>query len=308
LLPSCKERNTEYPPRTWSEYTYTTSDIAPRTISAIYLENEHSIWLGAQGNEGLLHFDGYKWTVFGKDNTGCDFDSVSAMIRDGNGTLWAGWKSGLASFDGTDWHPITAFDGLRVTSLAVEGIGNIKVGIKGKSGGVASLQNNSWTFASPNNSTIHSANINAVASDRGQVLWCATADHGIIRLKNNAWESMTNTIPLLSQEFTCVALAADGSIWAGSSASQLVHFYDDTFTIFNTGTSRPITSVAVADNGNLWCSTSGAGLIKFDGTSWTSYTMDNASLPTNDILNLSKGGPGIIYFSIPGGKVLMIKQ
>ena len=119
---------------------------------------------------------------------------------------------------------------------------------------------------------------------------------------------MSNAIPLLSREFTCLTTAADGSVWAGSAASQLIHFHDGTFTVFNTGTSRPITSVVIADNGNLWCSTSGAGLIRFDGTAWTSYTVDNAALPTNDILNVSKGGSGILYFSIAGEKVLMINQ
>lgn len=308
MLVSCKEKNAEYPPLKWSDYGYTSTSIEPRAISAILYESEHSIWLGAQNAEGLLYFDGYTWNIFNKENTGISFDSITSFIRDGNGKLWIGWKNGLASYDGNLWQQISRFEGLCVTSVAVEGIGNIKAGIKGKSGGIAELQNNDWIFHSKSNSDIPSENINALTSDHEQLLWMATADTGIVRFKNNSWENMSSEIPLLSQEFTCVITAPDGSIWAGSSASQLIHFYDDTFTVFNTGTSKPITSIVAAENGTVWCSTSGAGLVKFDGFGWNSFTMENEALPSNDILNIAKGFPGYLFFSVPNGKILIINQ
>ena len=136
----------------------------------------------------------------------------------------------------------------------------------------------------------------------------ATSDKGIIRYKNNEWESMNVGIPLLSQNFTSITVAPDGSIWAGSTASQLIHFHDNTFTLFTTGASKPITSVVVAGTDTVWCSTFGAGLIKFDRTTWSSYSMANAKLPTNDIFCLATFDAGNLIFSIPGGKVLLIKN
>lgn len=308
IFPSCKEKNTEFPPRTWDTFFYETTEIAPRTVSSIFYENDHSIWLGAAGTEGLLLQDGYKWNEYNKDNTGISFDSVASFARDGNNRLWVGWKTGLATFEGSNWQKSGLFDGLNITSVVVEGIENIKVGIKGKSGGMASMNQNHWTFYTLLNSDIPSENINAMVSDHEQALWMATADKGIVRFKNEKWEVVSTDISLVSQEFTCLTLSPDGSIWAGSAASQLIHFYDGTFVVYNTGTSKPITSVVVSDDGNLWCSTLGAGLVKFDGSSWSSYTMENAYLPSNDILCLSKGYPGNLFFSIPGGKVLMINQ
>jgi len=308
LFASCKEKNPEYPPRTWSEYVYTGSGISARDISAIYYENDHSLWFGAKGSEGLLYHDGYKWNVFDKTNTGIDFDSITSLVRDGNNKIWIGWKSGLAMYDGNNWQEINQFKGLRVTSVLVEGIGTIRVAIKGVSGGIATLLNNEWRFETLNNSDIPSGNINSIVSDNDQVLWLASADKGIIRLKNAEWENMSSELALLTQNFTSITKAIDGSIWAGSESSQLIHFYDNTFTILNTGTSSPITSTVIADNGNVCCSTFGSGLIVFNGITWISYTTENVALPSNDILTLAKGDKGTLFFSIPGGKVLIINH
>jgi len=308
ILLSCKEKNDEYPPRTWSDYSYTGSGIAARNISTLFYENEHSLWLGAQGSEGLLYFDGYTWNIFDKENTGIEFDSVTSISRDGNDKIWVGWKSGLATYDGSKWRNINQFSGLRVTSVAVEGIGIIRVGIKGVSGGLATLRNEEWKFETLTNSDIPSENINSMVSDHGQVLWMASADKGVMRLKNAEWQNISDNLPLITQNFGCITKAPDGSIWAGSTASQLIHFHTDTFTILNTGTSEPITSIVTTGDGNVWCSTPGAGLIKFDGINWTSYTIENAALPSDHILCLSAGSPGYLLFSTEGGKLNLIKQ
>ena len=308
VVTSCKEKNDEYPPRCWSEYSYAGSGISQRDISVIYYENDHSLWLGAKGNEGLLHNDGYNWTVYDNSTSGIDFDSITAITRDGNNKLWVGWKSGLAFFDGDKWQEISQFKGLRVTSVAVEGIGNIRVGIKGKSGGFATMQNNEWHFQTLINSDIQSGNINSLVSDHDQVVWLTSADKGIIRLKNEEWESMSAGLPLLSQNFSPIARAEDGSIWAGSETSQLIHFHNDTYTILNTGTSKPITAIEVSGDGNIWCGTFGAGIVRFDGKNWSGFTMENAAMPSNEIVCLTAASPGYLLFSVSGGKLYLFKQ
>jgi ligand-binding sensor domain-containing protein len=308
FLPSCKEKNEDYPPQTWSEYSYTGKGIEARDISTIYYENDHSLWLGAKEDKGLLHHDGYKWNVFDKINTGIDFDSVTSIIRDGNNKLWVGWKNGLAVYDGVGWQNIIEFSGLRVTSVAIEGIGYIRVGIKGESGGIATLQNDKWSFETPGNTEIPSGNINGLVSDNNQVLWLSSADKGIIRLKNAVWEIESDGLPLLSKDFTPITKASDGTVWAGSSASQLIHFFDDTYTLLQTGTSKPITSIVVTDDGSIWCSTMGAGLVKFDGSLWSSFSKENEMLPSDDILYLTAANPGVLLFSTPGGKLYLINQ
>jgi ligand-binding sensor domain-containing protein len=308
VITSCKEKNEEYPPRNWSEYSYTGSGISLRDISAINYENDHSLWLGAKDKEGLLHNDGYKWNIYDFATTGIDFDSITSIVRDGSNKLWVGWKSGLAVYDGNSWKEIDEFAGLRVTSVIVEGISKMRVGIKGKSGGVATMQNNQWYFQTLVNSDIISGNINAMVSDYNQVLWLASADKGIFQLKNEEWESMSKDFPLFSQNFSSITKAPDGSIWAGSEASQLLHFMDDAYISLNTGTSKPITSVVATDDETIWCGTFGAGIVSFDGKNWSSYTMENAALPSDEIVCLTTASPGYLLFSVSGGKLYLLKQ
>lgn len=308
MLSSCKEKNSEYPPRIWSEYSYISEKIPVREISVIYFENEHSIWLGSKGQEGLLHNDGYKWNVFDKANTSIDFDSITSMIRDGNGLLWVGWKNGLASYDGSTWKNTSSLSGMCVTSLAVEGIGNIIVGIKGANGGIAKLIDNQWHFYTQANSDIPSGKINALTSDHNQTIWLASANKGIAQFKNSVWTNISSEMSLLSNEFTCIKTAPDGSVWAASAASQLVHFHNDTFTILNTGASKPITSMFITAEGNIWCGTQGGGLIKFDGTSWSIYNTDNGMIPENDVCCVSEGYAGYLFVGVRSGKILIIKQ
>lgn len=308
IFPSCKEKNEEYPPVEWSEFFFDAKNIAARPVSAILNENNHSVWLGSQGDEGLLYFDGYSWKVFDSENTGIAFDSITCITRDGNGILWVGWKSGLAKYDGTAWAEIAPFSKRVVTSFAVEGLGSLWVGTKSGefTGGLAHGLDNQWVFNPiPDFPTTE---ITALIMDFEQGLWVATQDNGILKVKNNAWEKASEAIPLITQHGSALALSPDGSIWTAMIYQQLVHFRESGFTLLNTGTSVQLTSIFPAENGNLWCGTFGAGLLKFDGKTWTSFNMDNARLPSNEVLTLAKGDNGFLYFSLKNGQILSIKQ
>ena len=308
LFPSCKEKNEEYPPVVWNDFFFNAQHIAARPVSAILNENNHSVWLGSQGGEGLLHFDGYSWKVFDYETTGIDFDSITCITRDGNGLLWVGWKSGLAKYDGTSWTRIGQFNNRIVTSLSVAGLGSLWIGMKSGEfpGGLAYGLDNQWVFDPIPD--FPSTEINALMLDFEQVLWIATQDLGIIKVKNSTWKKASEAIPLITQHGSALALSSDGSIWAAMLSQQLVHFDKSGFTLFNTGTSVQVTGIFSAENGNIWCSTSGAGLLKFDGKNWTSFNMGNARLPSNDVLTLAKGDSGFLLFSLKNGQVLSIKQ
>jgi ligand-binding sensor domain-containing protein len=67
--------------------------------------------------------------------------------------------------------------------------------------------------------------------------------------------------------------------------------------------SNQFLNVAVDPDGVLWCGSgdvSGAGLFRFDGTTWTSFTMANSKIPSNDIYRMSIGCDGTVWASSYG--------
>jgi len=309
FLPSCKEKNEVFPPKVWSEYPYSGAAQPKTEITAIFFDSDHSFWLGLKDKDGLLYNDGYAWKRFDITTTGIEIDSVTAIVRDGNNKLWIGSKDGLACFDGLSWSKIAALENKSVSSIAVEGIGNLWVGLKGSTKGVAYLHNNVWTiFNKDNTGGILDSEVNAIAIDRNQLVWFATKDQGIIkRDQYHNWQFMTLYGYIDTVNFSCLATATDGSVWASNAASQLVHFQTGEFSILETGTGKPITSMLFAEDGTLWCGTLGAGLLKFDGSIWKSYTVANADLPSDNVYCLTKGFDGDLFFTTTGGRLLYLK-
>ncbi len=303
---SCKERNEDFPLVPWDTYFYSKADIAPRPVSAILVLNDHSEWYGSRDKQGLVHFNGYKWLVFDQSNTAVPFDSITAMLEDGNGLLWVSYKSGLASFDGKSWLNIPELSGLNITSLALQGIGIVWAGIDGNSqtGGLARFSGGNWSFMNPLNSGIASSHTRAVLTDASQNIWAASSDKGISRFNGREWEYFdTETLPVLSDNFSSLAMDPQGNVWAGTASSQLVRF-SSSVVVFNTGTGSAVSGLLATGDGKIWIGTAGAGIVSFDGLNWQSYTKQNSRLPCDSVVSMGLHADGKIMAAFPDGRVI----
>ncbi len=312
LVSSCAKLNDDYPPVPWQTYFYKSKNIAPRPVTVIFYEDEQRQWLGAQQQQGLLFNNGKQWITYDAQNIGINLDSVSCVVRDGNDKVWVGWKSGLAVFDGQKWTKIPQFDGRNVSSIAVEGIENLWVGINGSasSGGLAYFENRAWVFYNLSNSGIPSSKIQKLLLDASQRLWVCSADKGVFNFQNGIWKSFDFTQPAIpSSNFKSICLDGDQKVWAGSVTSQLVCFTNNSLSlILKTGTPAPITSLVADAQNNIWCSTYGAGLLKLSNGKWSSLTAQNARLPSDTILCMAEGPNGTILFSLMNSMILSVNN
>ncbi|NVO21425.1 MAG: hypothetical protein HXX13_17120 [Bacteroidetes bacterium] len=310
VLAGCKERNELYPPPPWANYFFEKPGILSRPVTAIFETNDHYTWFGSQDNKGLLFNDGYGWKQFDLTSTGINFDSVTAIVQDGNGLTWIAWKAGLATYNGTSFNVIPQFEGMKVTSVCVQGIGIVWIGLDGnqQTGGLAKYENGNWTFYHPAPGDLPSSHIRSLAFDFDQQLWIGTSDHGVIRYNGHSWTEYSSAW-LGSDPGTINSLAVDtaGIVWAGTSTSCLLKFSNAGASILNSGTLKPINSIVASHDGTIWMGTGGAGILTYRNGKWTGYTSSNAYLPVDNVLTMSVNKGGKILSSLSDGHVIYFK-
>lgn len=310
LLASCAEKNDIFPPVPWGTYFFEKSDIPARLISALLIENEQSEWYGSQGNEGLIHFDGYEWTILNAANTGIEFDSVTAIVRDGNDNLWVGWKKGLAKYDGKVWKEIQEFHGKLVTGIVTQGIGIVWVSMDGgvSWGGLAKYEAGSWTILNPANSPIPSSYIRCMLISPEQVIWLGTADAGLVSYRSGSWNVYdTQETGIKDAAFTCLDIDEEGTVWAGTAKSQLMKISNGISSILETGASSAPTGIATITGGGLYITTQSSGILRFKDGVWSSYTSENIHFPSNEFLFIARHPDGKYLASCRDGHILYFK-
>ena len=108
-------------------------------IYTIAIDSQGNKWIGT--NEGLVKFDGVRWTVYKTLNSGLPSNYVYAIAIDSQGTKWIGTNEGLARFDGVNWAVYKTssldFPSDNVYTIAIDSEGTKWIGTNG---GVAVYQ------------------------------------------------------------------------------------------------------------------------------------------------------------------------
>ncbi len=249
------------------------------------------------------------------------------------GTIPVGTRTSVTSaviFDGKVWACIS--DGQTVNRVAMASLANPNL-----------LPPETWTLQTVG-TTSTVPRVLAVFAGR---LYVGTSS-GLFSYVNNAWTEVPglsgrNIIGLAASSSTLIVVTLDRSVFsvtAANVATQVpaaltatpssVTATTDGKPVVGTTTlglltlataweshmpngpnSNQFLNVTVDPDGIVYCGSgdvSGAGLFRFDGTTWTSYTMANSKIPSNDIYRTSVGCDGTVYASTYGrGLIAMPK-
>lgn len=200
---------------------------------AVFVEAglDGTVWAG--GDVWMARFDG-ALTTFSVPN---DYPLYQIAVGP-DGTVWAAFEPGrLGRFDGSEWQMLDAPSfaepqGEWVSALAVAPDGTLWVGLRDESMG------------DPESSDV---------------------SRGVASFDGSAWTLHTTVDGLPPRVGNLIAVAPDGTVWAGSAGS-------------------------IGSDGS---SVSGGGAASFDGTVWTSYTVADG-LPSNDV-DIMIGADGSVW-------------
>lgn len=296
-------------------YTITNSPIPTDYTYTLAVDSSNIKWIGTEG-QGIIGYDGKKWSAFNKDNTPMSSNIVKSLFVDKLNRLWIGFENGLFVYNGNTFINYSSqVNNKFVTSITADNNGTIWIG---SFGGLFRYDGKTWQAYTSANSGLHDNLIYSVAVDKLNNIWVGTNGNGMAVFDGNSWRKwdmsnmgIGNRIGDVIHSIIC---DQDGMIWAahmreevgsGSIKAEggLSRFNGTKWSVISVPqiSTQYIQSLHVDRNNNKWVATK-FGLGRFDKSNSASiFTKVNAKLQTSYTTASALDKIGDLYISTLGG-------
>ncbi|HET9765201.1 MAG TPA: two-component regulator propeller domain-containing protein, partial [Thermoanaerobaculia bacterium] len=250
------------PGKALTQYVYdvwTDRDGLPQSyVQTILQTRDGYLWIGTE--EGLVRYDGVRFTVFDERNTpGLPSSSVLALLEDDDGVLWVALDGFLATLRRGQLRRFpTELDDLAggPHTLARDRAGNYWVGMDGALCRLRPTPRVCYTAKDG----LLGERILAITSGSDGVLWVGT-DHGLVRWRRGRFDAPSAGSGLPPGAVRALVPSADGALWVGTDAG-LYRYRDGRAEGPNHGIAAEVWSLLLDRAGTLWVGTSGGGLFR----------------------------------------------
>ena len=274
-----------------------TDGLPQNTVSAITQTRDGYLWFGTE--EGLVRFDGVRFTLFNSRNTAALPDqNIRQLLEDHSGTLWIATLSHLVSYHAGKWTSYTLPEGYSnsmVICLHQDANGTL------------------WIGTSTNVGTFQDGAIKDFRDAKGDALkgaWAILetdnhilvfASKGLYRLEKGEYRSICAAPRNASS--IAIAKTPDGTIWLGTAVSGLGRLRDGVCSYLTTTdglTSNYVDALLVDRQGNLWIGTIDGGLHRYSEGRLSTFTAADG-LASNQIQCLYEDREGSLWIGTNGG-------
>jgi PAS domain S-box-containing protein len=258
---------TQYRRTTWSEE----QGLPNNSVLALAQTTDGYLWVGTE--EGLVRFDGVKFTQFTRANTPALAHSrVDAMTVAPDGTLLISTLTGLTGYrDGGFFKISDPRVHNRPARFVVGRDGTVWVITLA---GLARLAGDRIEYVDALG-TVHGSDVQHVAFDAGGATWIATA-RGLVRMQGERAEAIDTGALLDRTTVTALYPARDGSLWMGTGRA-LSRYADGRWTtMLSRGTHGDLAVEALHEDahGPLWVATM-SGLYRYRNEKFEPFDHDN---------------------------------
>lgn len=282
-------------------------------VGVLAVAADGTLW--AATGQGLAESDGQAWSTHPR-RAGPAGDHVTSISVAHDGTVWTTGPGGLARFDGAQWRPLARDENdplARASAVAAADDGSVWVYGQG---GVLRVHGDSWTRHS-HVRLRHGRAGDAITADSDGAVWLASGER-VLRFDGDSWSAYGSDHGLAAPEVTSLAVAEDGTAWAGLApqeqpaarppgAAELVpggvaRLRRGEWRHFTTAdglAADAVRRVAVDHEGNVWAATA-EGLSVFDGRRWRTHTSRDG-VPNDDIAAVTVGPDGTVWAGTLGG-------
>jgi ligand-binding sensor domain-containing protein len=264
------------PQRAISQYRHTnwgTEEGLPQiAVQCIIQTRDGYLWLGTQ--EGLVRFDGVKFTVFDRANTqGINHNSVQALIQTADGSMWVGTQGGLTRMLDGRFIAYTKEDGLagdNVFDLYEDTQKNLWIATNG--GGLSMWKDGKFKNFTTKEGLTNNYTTCVTGGEDGTIY--IGTNGGLNTYTDGVFSTYTTANGLINNDVRSVHVDSNGVLWVGTNAglTQLKNRKWTTFTTKSGLANDRVRSILRDHDGNLWIGTNGGGLSRMWGTTISSYT------------------------------------
>ena len=175
------------------------------SVDLLYLEPDGIAWFG--NSTGVARFDGDSWTTYpAKQYPFLSY--LEAVTRLPDGRLFFGGWFGAAIFNGQNWQEIPFSINIHDLQALPDGTVWIATG--------EGLYQYDGKGIRPKYYYTDGNSFEDLALTQNGVLWASVTREGIFRLNQNEWTSYSQSNGLPDDWSWKIAVAPDGSVWAGS--------------------------------------------------------------------------------------------
>jgi ligand-binding sensor domain-containing protein/signal transduction histidine kinase len=293
---------TQYSQSIWQ----TEQGLPENSVQAILQTSDGYIWLGTE--EGLVRFDGVRFTVFDKQNTkAIKHNNISSLYESTDGCLWIGTYAGLTRYKQGEFSAYTSKEGLpgeTVVSMIEAQDGSLWVSIQ--EAGLARIKDGKIT-AFTTADGLSNNNIRFVKEDGAGRLWIGT-DDGLNRYENGKFRVYRAKDGLFSDTVNVGYHDRAGNFWVGTDKG-LTQFRDGNLIPHETKDALPVegvTQIHEAQDGSLWLGTR-SGLFQCKNQRFTNCAaVDNH--PQNQISQLYEDHEGVLWIASYGNGLTRYKD
>ncbi len=278
----------------------TENGLPHNTILAMHQSEDGYLWLATE--EGLVRFDGLRFTVFDKQNTEqIASNRIQVLSEDRSGNLWIGTSEGIIELSRNRFTAYTTKEGLsdnNIGSIYEDREGSIWIGT---SAGLNRFRDGQIT-AYTTRDGLPGDSVGPIQEDRAGNLWIGTSA-GLAAFRDGKFTNYTTENGLVSNNVRLIHEDKGGGLWLGT-ANGLSRFKDGRFTSFTSSnglTNDRIWSIHEDGSGQIWVGTDG-GLNRFHAGQITSYTTKDG-LASESIWSIYEDHLGALWFGTPGGLV-----
>jgi len=294
-------------------------------MMALVSDGHNGVWVGT--GHGVDHVDGATMRV---DTTAAQRsdDSITALLLDRTGTLWAGTRQGLlrrgpgeAAFTPFAL-PMPQGSSLVIRSLHEDRAGRLWIGLD--LNGVYILEPGARSvhplLESPNGKPL-TESVTAMSDIDSSEVWLGTADGGIIRVDTRNWTlareqrdpARGHSLP--SNQIDSMFLDRDGTLWIGTRTAlvrinpqqRLIDTYYGSPARGALLRGESVSSLLGMPDGRVWMGLVGGGLEIVDPASGAILTLaprggySESDLPKTQVVTMARVNDGSVFLGTTAG-------